>query len=155
MAQAKKSTKMERNKCGHLTARSRGWASPRAYYKKDGPGILARPCGQGEPGVAADVSKSLRGGRSTACFAKSAKRVLERSPCRDIATADDDPKKADKTCKLHQSMQTTPKQPNCFRPSNTYHQSTKSSSSHQSTNSVHRKPTDHNRTTNHPNPSQT
>ena len=97
MAQAKKSTKMERNKCGHLTARSRGWASPRAYYKKDGPGILARPCGQGEPGVAADVSKSLRGGRSTACFAKSAKRVLERSPCRDIATADDDPKKADKT----------------------------------------------------------
>ena len=93
MAQAKKSTKMEKNKCGHLTARSRGWASPRAYYKKDGPGILARPCGQGEPGVAADVSKSLRGGRSTACFAKSAKRVLERSPCRDIATADDDPKR--------------------------------------------------------------
>jgi hypothetical protein len=97
MAQAKKSTKMEKNKCGHLTARSRGWASPRAYYKKDGPGILARPCGQGEPGVAADVSKSLRGGRSTACFAKSAKRVLDRSPCTDIATADDDPKKADKT----------------------------------------------------------
>src|SRR6187401_144960 len=71
MAQAKKSTKMERNKCGHLTARSRGWASPRAYYKKDGPGILARPCGQGEPGVAADVSKSLGGGRSTACFVKA------------------------------------------------------------------------------------
>jgi hypothetical protein len=51
-------------------------------------------------------------------------------------------------------MQTTPKQPNCFRPSNTYHQSTNTSSSHQSTNSGHSKPTDHNRTTNHPNSRQ-
>src|SRR6188508_3041138 len=97
MTHAKNQPKMESNKCGHLTARCTGWASPKAYQKKDGPGNLARSCGQGEPGVAADVSKSLRGGCSTACFAKSAKRVLERSPCRDIATADDDPKKADKT----------------------------------------------------------
>src|SRR6187399_1591775 len=86
---------MERNKCGHLTARSRGWPSPRAYRKQDGPGLLARPCGQGEPGVTASISKSLRGGRSTARFAKSAKRVLERLPCEDITitTVDDDPKR--------------------------------------------------------------
>src|SRR6188768_3643783 len=78
---------------GALQPGVRGGLPLKPTRKRMDQGPLRDPADKGEPGVAADVSKSLRGGRSTACFAKSAKRVLERSPCRDITTADDDPKR--------------------------------------------------------------